>query len=155
MINPRVILSGRKINDNVGKYIAEITIKKMIELGKSVNGSRVAVLGLTFKENCNDIRNTKVIDIVKELNSYHVDVLVHDPLADCKEARKEYGVELSDWSDINNVDAVILAVAHQFYLDIPVEDLVSKFTELRLLIDVKSVFDREALKQNDIHVWRL
>ncbi|OGT08271.1 MAG: GDP-mannose dehydrogenase [Gammaproteobacteria bacterium RBG_16_37_9] len=152
---PEVILSGRKINDNMGKYIAEQTIKKMIKMNKSINGATVAIAGLTFKENCNDIRNTRVVDIIAELRSYHINVLIHDPLADPKEVKHEYGIDLSDWSEIKNVDAMILAVAHKFYLDMPPQNIINKLAKPALLIDVKSVFDREFLKKNKIEFWRL
>lgn len=154
-LNPQIILSGRKTNDGMGKYIAEKTIKKMVELDKPINGANVAVLGLTFKENCNDIRNTRVVDIINELNSFHINVLLHDPLADPEEVKREYNLNLNDWDDIKNVDAIILAVSHQFYLNIPMEDLVSRFRGPKLLIDVKGIFDKEVLAQNDVHVWRL
>jgi UDP-N-acetyl-D-galactosamine dehydrogenase len=154
-LSPRVILSGRRINDQMGQYIAEQTVKKMIQLNKSVNGSRVAIAGLTFKENCSDIRNTKVMDIISELRNYKVNVLVHDPVADPKKAKHEYNLELISWDEIKNLDALILAVPHRFYLDIPTEDIINKLAKPPLLIDVKSVIDREFLKEKAVQVWRL
>ncbi len=154
-LNPQVILSGRRINDDMGKYVAEQTIKKMVRMGKAVNGANVAILGLTFKEDCNDIRNTRVVDIIEELRSYHVNVLVHDPLADAEEVKHEYGIILSDWDDIRDVDAIVLAVAHKFYLDMPIKELVAKAVEPKLLIDVKSVIDKEVLAKYNVAVWRL
>lgn len=154
-LNPEVILAGRRINDNMGKYIAEQTIKQIIKLGKNVNGAKVAILGLTFKENCNDIRNTRVVDIVDELKAYHVDVNVHDPLADAEEVNHEYGLKLSSWEDINNVDAIILAVAHDHYLELPLDNIVAKLTSPKLIVDVKSILDRDILAKQNVNVWRL
>lgn len=154
-LNPQVILAGRRINDDMGRYIAEQTVKQMIKADKAIKGSTVAVLGLTFKENCNDIRNTRVIDIVEELRSYHINVLIHDPLANSVEVKHEYGVELTEWSDITQVDGLIVAVAHDFYVNLPLAELAAKLKPRRLLIDVKGIFDREALVANDMCFWRL
>jgi len=112
---PEVILAGRRINDNMGKYVAQKTIKMMIASGIQVNKARVAVLGLSFKENVPDLRNTRVIDIVNELKDYGVEVLVHDPLADIHEAHQHYNIDLISLNKIKNVDAVVLAVAHNSY----------------------------------------
>lgn len=154
-LNPQVILSGRRVNDNMGKYIAEQTIKKMIKSGKQINRTTVAIFGLTFKENCNDIRNSRVIDIIEELRNYYINVLVHDPLANPEEVKHAYDIDLSDLAKIENVDAIILAVSHKFYLDMPVKDLVAKLANPRLIIDVKSVLNKIILLQNDVDVWRL
>lgn len=108
-----VILSGRKTNDGMGKFIAEKTIRKLIETGKVVKDSHVLVMGLTFKEDCLDLRNSKVEDIINELKEYNVKVSVVDPLADKREAKKEYNVELETFENISDVDAVILAVGHK------------------------------------------
>lgn len=154
-INPEVILSGRRINDNMGKYVAEQTIKQMIKLGLAVNGAKVAILGLTFKENCNDIRNTKVVDIITELRSYGVEVIVHDPIADPDEVRHEYDVELIKWENLPSVHAIVAAVAHDFYLQQPMKVFSHKLLTPKLIIDVKSMFDREQLVVHDINLWRL
>jgi UDP-N-acetyl-D-galactosamine dehydrogenase len=154
-LSPKIILSGRRINDGMGKYIAERTIKKMINLNKRVKGSTIAIAGLTFKENCPDIRNSRVIDIITELNSYNVNVIVHDPLADSQKTKDEYDIDLVDWDDIKNVDAFILAVPHKFYLDKHPQELINKLAKPGLLIDVKSTISREVLKEKDIEVWRL
>ncbi|MGE4578575.1 MAG: nucleotide sugar dehydrogenase [Desulfuromonadales bacterium] len=142
--HPEVILAGRRINDGMGKYVAENTVKKMIKAGKAVKGARVLVLGLTFKENVPDIRNSKVIDIVRELQDYEIEVLVADPLADADEARHEYGLELVDVDVVGQVDAVVWAVAHDAYRQ--------RFTPAALkalcgdgcgvVVDVKAVLDR-------------
>ena len=154
-VRPEVILSGRRTNDNMGKYIAEQTVKQVVKANKSVNGAKVAVLGLTFKENCPDIRNTRVIDIVDELKSYHVDVLVNDLLADVAEAQREYGISLVAWDDITQVDAIILAVAHDKYIKMSLAEYAAKLTNPKILIDVKSVFDSKQLAVQGIQVWRL
>jgi len=154
-IHPQVILAGRRVNDDMGKYIAEQTIKQMVRLNKRVNNAKVAILGLTFKENCNDIRNTKVIDIVNELKSYQVDVLVHDPLADSGQVKVEYGIDLAAFANFLALDVIILAVAHNFYLTMPIEHLVQKLASPRLIIDIKGVLDQKKLAAHGVTVWRL
>ena len=111
--HPQVILAGRRINDGMGKYVAEQTVKQMIQAGDHVKGANVIVLGLTFKENCADLRNSRVIDIMRELESFGANVHVHDPVADASEARHEYGVELRSWDELPRADAIIAAVAHR------------------------------------------
>ncbi|MCP3177486.1 nucleotide sugar dehydrogenase [Desulfuromonas sp. KJ2020] len=156
--HPEVILAGRRINDGMGKYVAENTVKKMIKAGKAVKGARAVVLGLTFKENVPDIRNSKVIDIVRELQDYGIEVLVTDPLADSDEARHEYGLELVDLETIGTVDAVVWAVAHDQFL--------TQFTPGALkhlcgaggcgvVVDVKSVLSPEAVESEGLHYWGL
>jgi UDP-N-acetyl-D-glucosamine/UDP-N-acetyl-D-galactosamine dehydrogenase len=113
-------------------------------------------LGLTFKENCNDIRNTKVVDIIEELKSYHVDVLVHDPLADPEDVSHEYGLTLTKWEDIKQADAMILAVAHDFYIQNNfIAQIINKLENPKLIIDIKSVLDRAALSRDKVTIWRL
>ena len=153
--HPQVILAGRRINDGMGKFIAEQTVKHMIRNGSPVRDSRVNVLGLTFKENCPDIRNTRVIDVIRELQSYGVDVQVHDPVSDAEEARREYCIELKPWDDLPRADALVLAVAHQQFLARPLADYLSKVVAGGCFIDVKSQFDLPALKLAGLTVWRL
>jgi UDP-N-acetyl-D-glucosamine/UDP-N-acetyl-D-galactosamine dehydrogenase len=153
--HPQVILAGRRINDGMGKYIAEQTIKHMIAGGSAIKGAKVNVLGLTFKENCADLRNSKVVDIINELRSYGVEVFVHDPEADPKEAMHEYGVELSTWEALPRAEAMVAAVAHQQYKQLPIEALSSKVVTNGCFIDVKAGFDAEALKKAQLTVWRL
>src|SRR5699024_4565124 len=117
----QIILAGRKINDNMGKYVAENTVKLMIKGNRQIKGARVAILGLTFKENCPDVRNTKVIDIINELKQYEINTIVHDPQADKNDVLNEYGIELKDREDIKDVDAVILAVPHEEYKELTLE----------------------------------
>lgn len=154
-VHPEVILAGRRINDNMGKYVAEQTVKHINRLGKPINGAKIGVLGLTFKENCSDIRNTKVIDIIDELNAYHADIVLHDPRADADAVKHEYSIQMSSWDDLNDLDAMILAVPHSDYLKHPLADLVSRLKNPKLLIDIKSVFDTAHLEEHGVHVWRL
>ena len=115
----------------------------------------MAILGLTFKENCPDLRNSKVVDIIAELREYCCDVRVHDPIADPKEVQEEYGFELCDWDDLSQCGAVILAVPHRQYLDIGVADLAALMADDATLVDVKSILDREAIAAAGLNVWRL
>ena len=153
--HPQVILAGRRINDGMGKYIAEQTVKRMIQAEFPVKGSHVNVLGLTFKENCPDLRNSKVIDVIRELESYGVAVHVHDPVASPDEARHEYGVDLVAWDDLPKANAIVAAVAHTHFRQRPVEDFVAKLSSGGLFVDVKCQADQAALGANGIDVWRL
>ncbi len=153
--HPQVILAGRRINDSMGKFIAEQTIKHMIASGSYIKGARVNVLGLTFKENCGDLRNSKVIDIIKELQSYGVEVHVTDPTADPEEAMHEYGVELERFDDLPRADAIVAAVAHREYQELSVEDLGRKMIKGGAFIDVKAVFDVQAIQGAGYKLWRL
>ena len=151
----QVILAGRRINDGMGKFIAEQTVKQMIAAGSYVKGAKVNLLGLTFKENCPDIRNSKVVDIIRELASYNIEVFVHDPWADAGEALREYGVRLLAWNDLPRADAVVAAVAHRDFLKLETEDLARKLIKGGTFIDVKAAFDAAQLKAAGIGVWRL
>jgi UDP-N-acetyl-D-glucosamine/UDP-N-acetyl-D-galactosamine dehydrogenase len=153
--HPQVILAGRRINDGMGKYIAEQTIKQMIAAGSSIKGATVNVLGLTFKEDCADLRNSKVVDIIRELQSYGVEVFVHDPHADSQEALQEYGVRLSTWTDLPMADAVVAAVAHRTFQSLGAQGLTGKLTAGGCFIDVKAAFDASMLRSQGWHVWRL
>ena len=153
--HPQVILAGRRINDGMGKYIAEQTVKQMIAGGSHVKGAKVVVLGLTFKENCADVRNSKVVDIIHELASYGVEVHVHDPEADAAEAAREYGVTLTAWDALPRADAVVAAVAHRGFLARSPADLAGRLVAGGSFIDVKSAFDAAALQQAGARVWRL
>ncbi len=153
--HPQVVLAGRKTNDNMGKFIAEQTVKRLVHHGHCVNGAKVAVLGLTFKENCPDLRNSKVVDIITELREYCCDILVHDPLADPEEARHEYGLELKSWEELADCQAVILAVPHARYLALDIADYAALLAADGTLIDIKSVLDRDRLAAARLNVWRL
>jgi len=153
--HPQVILAGRRINDGMGKYIAEQTIKKMISGGNVIKGSKINILGLTFKEDCSDLRNSKVIDIIRELESYGVEVSVTDPLAQPEDARREYGVNLQPIGHLQQADALIIAVAHQEYKKLTPKDLNQLLVTEGVLIDVKAVFDLQSTEKNNFQVWRL
>lgn len=153
--NPQIILAGRRINDNMGRFVVEKTVKMMIAQGQPIKDTRVGILGLTFKEDCPDLRNTRVVDIIAELESYGCDVMVHDPMADPEEAKKYYGVELCSWEALTNLGAIILAVPHGAYREKSVADLVSTLRQGGCLIDVKSVLDMDAVNETGVPFWRL
>ncbi|MBL8503240.1 MAG: nucleotide sugar dehydrogenase [Rhodocyclaceae bacterium] len=153
--HPQVILAGRRINDGMGKFIAEQTVKQMIAAGGYVKGARVNILGLTFKENCADLRNSKVVDVIEELKSYGVEVFVHDPAAGEEEALRECGVRLQTWEALPRADALIAAVAHRPFLELSAEDLQRKLVKGGCFIDVKACFDRKSLEAAGMRVWRL
>jgi UDP-N-acetyl-D-galactosamine dehydrogenase len=153
--HPEVILAGRRINDSMGKYIAEQTIKQIIQAGHSVNGSHVIVMGITFKEDCPDSRNTRVIDVVNELKSYGVKVSVHDPVADAEEARHEYGIELHSWESLPTAKAIVAAVAHKPFLGMAMDQYLKKLERGGCFIDVKSRFNARTFTDAGMHVWRL
>ena len=153
--HPQVILAGRRINDGMGKFIAEQTIKHMISLGSVIKGAKVNVLGLTFKENCGDLRNSKVIDIIRELQTYGVDVHVTDPRAEAEEAMHEYGVKLVPWADLPRADAIVAAVAHQEFAELSIKEMGRKLVDGGAFIDVKASFDALALKAAGYKLWRL
>lgn len=152
--HPEVILAGRRINDNMGKYIAEQTIKQMIAAGSPIKGAHVNILGLTFKENCADLRNTKVADMVRELQSYGVQTHVHDPWAEADESQHEYGITLEPREALVPADALVVAVAHREFRDIPT-GFPQLLREGGCLIDVKALFDRTQIEATQFHYWRL
>jgi UDP-N-acetyl-D-galactosamine dehydrogenase len=154
-LHPEVILAGRRINDNMGKFVAEETVKCLVTRGRRVNGAKAVVLGLTFKENCADLRNSKVVDVVRELESFGVEVSVHDPQSSPDEAMHEYGIRLVGWEELPAADALILAVAHRQFLSMPFETLTSKVVPEGCVIDVKSALDRSRLEAAGLRVWRL
>ena len=152
----QVILAGRRINDDMGKYVAENCVKKLITADKAVRGAKVAILGFTFKENCPDTRNTKVIDIVNELREYGINPVIADPEADAAEAKGLYGVEFVDMDSIRGMDAVILAVAHKEFTGLTMEEIGGFFgEEKRVLLDVKGLLDRKAALEQGYVYWRL
>ena len=153
--HPEVILAGRQTNDNMGKFIAEQTVKHLSRSGHNISSARIALLGLTFKENCPDLRNSRVVDILTELDEYGCQILVHDPLADPVDAKQEYGVELCSLDEIRDCQAVILAVPHAQYLALAPKDIGAMMSENAIVIDIKSVIDREALAAQNLSVWRL
>ncbi len=153
--HPQVILAGRRINDSMGKFVAEKTVKLMCSAGVNIRNTKVAIFGLTFKENCADTRNTRVVDIIDELRNYGIDPLVHDPLADRPSARAMYGLTLCDKTDLINLDAVIIAVAHDAYRAMSIADFQAMLTQNGCLIDVKGMLNPKTVSENGIHIWRL
>ena len=153
--HPQVILAGRRINDGMGKYIADQTVKLMIQAGSAVKGAAVNVLGLTFKENCSDLRNSRVIDVIRELASFGASVHVHDPVADPADALREYGVQLTPWDELPRADAIVSAVAHRAYEQYSPDALVAKLMPNGVYVDVKCRADAVALRARGIQVWRL
>jgi UDP-N-acetyl-D-galactosamine dehydrogenase len=153
--HPQVILAGRRINDGMGKYVAEQSVKHLIQAGFAVKGADVGVLGLTFKENCPDLRNSRVIDVIRELQSYGCRVHVHDPVADAVEARHEYGVDLVPWDALPRCSALVAAVAHREFRARPVDDFVARLLPGGLYVDVKAQADATALRARGVAVWRL
>ncbi len=153
--HPQVILAGRRINDGMGKFIADQTVKQIIKGGGQVKRARVNVLGLTFKENCSDIRNTKVVDIIHELESFGVEVYLHDPVADAEEAMHEYGVNILPWEELPQADAIVMAVAHNEFVNMPLHHLLGKVVHGGCFIDVKSKFNRDILEDEGVRIWRL
>ncbi len=152
---PQVILAGRRINDGMGKYIAQRTVKEMIHAGHNMLGARVTVLGLTFKEDCPDLRNSKVIDIIHELEDYGINVQVCDPLADADEALHEYGVTLVPFDELKTSEAVVVAVAHKEYLSLSTKKLSAMMNGAPLIIDVKGIYNRQRIENDNIRIWRL
>ncbi len=153
--HPEVILAGRRINDSMGAYVAKQTVKTLIKTRGNLNGGLVNVLGLTFKENCPDLRNSKVVDIIRELKEYGMTVHVHDPHGESAEAEHEYGISLTAWDKMPAADALVLAVAHKEYLAMPLDDLLSKAVPNGCVIDVKSALDRAAVAAKGFTLWRL
>ena len=153
----QIILNGRIVNDNMGKYVADATIKEMIKAGKAPKNSKVAILGLTFKENCPDTRNSKVDDIIKRLNEYDIDPIVVDPWASERDAFLEYGVKLTKLEDVHDVDCLIVAVAHNEFKNLSLTDLKKMFKKgvEQVLVDVKGLYKIEELKASGMKWWRL
>ena len=154
--HPEVILAGRRINNGMGKFVAEQTMKLLSQLSRPANEMKVGVLGLTFKENVPDLRNSKVPDIIHELHEYGIKVVVHDPIAENEEAVAEYGIHLVDWNEMKDLDGLIVAVAHKKFSDLGLMDLLALLRTQKqgVLIDVKSIFDPGQIPAS-IKYWRL
>ena len=141
--------------DGMGKFIAEQTVKQMIAGGSPIKGAKVNVLGLTFKEDVPDLRNSRAVDVIHELQTYGVEVAVHDPIALAADAHEEYGITLTGWDALPVADAVVLAVPHQDYIQRPCRDYVAMLRRGGCFVDVKARFDRKALEAASVRVWRL
>jgi len=153
--HPEVILAGRRINDGMGPYVARKAVQQMIHQGRNVLGAKVNVMGLTFKENCKDIRNSKVIDVVRELEQFGCEVFVHDPEADPDETMHEYGVKLRTWDELPAADCLILAVAHGAFREHSTEDWQKKIVRQGCLVQVKAFLDPAPFKREGVRAWRL
>ena len=154
--HPQVILAGRRINNGMAAYVAQQTIKQMIGNGTNIKGAKVIVLGLTFKENCSDLRNSKVADVVKELQDFGCEVHVHDPQAEPEQALHEYGITLSEWGQLpQNADAIVAAVSHAEYTTQPVTNLLALLKPGSVFIDIKSAYSPEAITAAGACLWRL
>jgi len=152
----QVILAGRKINDDMGKYVAENTLKQLIKANRQIKGCRVLIMGITFKENCSDIRNSKVIDVINEFKEYGVEVEVVDPLADENEVQREYGIKLSQIEDVADIDAIIFAVPHEKFKNITLKNLKKIYKDDKLvLIDIKGMFNKKKAESLNYLYWRL
>lgn len=155
----QIILSGRRINDDMGKYVAENVVKKLIAADVSIKNAKVAILGFTFKENCPDTRNTKIIDIYKELQEYGITAMIADPTADADEAKRLYGVEFADMDTIRDCDAVVLAVAHEAFKALSQADFDKMFKAgdngKKVLVDIKGLLDRKQYEAAGYKYWRL
>jgi UDP-N-acetyl-D-galactosamine dehydrogenase len=152
--HPQVILAGRRINDSMGAYLGQRLVKLLVQRHLPIKGARVGILGLTFKENVPDLRNSRVPDIVAELRQFGIEPLVHDFLADAQQAQQEYGIQLADWQDLSNLDAVVLAVSHKAYLNMPFEHLLACVRSGGVLMDVKSALDPAKIPPN-VNYWSL
>ncbi len=155
----QIILSGRRINDDMGKYVAENVVKNLIKADVAIRTSKIAILGFTFKENCPDTRNSKVIDIVNELREYGIEPIIADPIADSSDAKREYGVEFTDISEIKDMDAVIIAVSHDEFANMKLSDFDKLFKNVpnnkKVLVDVKSILNRKEVENAGYVYWRL
>lgn len=151
----QIISAGRKVNDSMGEFVADAIIKQLVLTGKPVKNTKVTIFGFTFKENCPDLRNSKVIDIVKRLKEYGINPLIIDPWVDADELKQEYGVELSKYEDVSNQDALVFAVAHKEFKELSLNNLDKLYSDQKVLIDVKAMFDTDKLIDDGYKYWRL
>ncbi len=153
--HPQVILAGRRINDGMGQFVAEQTIKQLIANDLSVKGADIVVLGMTFKENCSDLRNSKVIDVITEFRSYGCNVHVHDPHADSTECEHEYGIGLTAWDQLPKANAIVAAVAHTAYKEMGPAKILEKLVPGGIFADLKCAYDQDAIRASGARLWRL
>lgn len=151
----QIILSGRKINEQMAAFVAENTVKKLIKADKKVKGAKVGIMGVTFKENCPDVRNSKVLELIDELDEYDIKTIVYDPVADQDELKHESEVELSGKEDLIDLDAVIFAVAHNEFKDLTIDEIDKFFLDEKIMIDVKTMFEEEEMKDKGYTYWNL
>jgi len=154
--HPQVILAGRRINDGMASYVSKQTIRQMILSDSVIKGAKVIVLGLTFKENCSDLRNSKIADLISELESFGCNLFVHDPLAGAVDAQHEYGITLNPWEKLpRNVDAVVAAVSHREYLKMPLHEITGLIKSGGVFVDIKSAYDPTAIRNAGFRLWRM
>lgn len=153
----QIILAGRKINDDMGTYVGGSVIKQMIKARQDIEGARVAILGLTFKENVSDVRNTKVIDVIEELHEYGIEPIVYDPMAEPEEVQEVFNIALADKEDLHDLDCIILAVPHKQFFETDLLEELDKLyrSDKKVLIDIKSILDRKACEAKGIQYWSL
>ncbi|MGE3919513.1 MAG: nucleotide sugar dehydrogenase [Gammaproteobacteria bacterium] len=152
---PQLVLAGRRVNESVPKYIAGQTIKKLIQADVPIKGAKIAILGITFKENCPDLRNSKVINLIKELNSYGCHVFTHDPVAYADEAKQHFAIELIPWYELPTVDVMIFAVSHQQFIRLSKKEIASKIRKNGLVVDVKGLFKPNSFNHYGLNFWQL
>lgn len=150
-----LLLASRHINENISKFIATQAIKQLIHLNIQIPTARIAILGFTYKENCSDLRDTKVIDIINELTSYGATVMVHDPIADTGAAKKEFNVDLYSWKDLTDLDAIIITVSHRYYIELDKNEYKKKLNRRGLIMDIKEILDRKDFADTEIVLWKL
>jgi UDP-N-acetyl-D-galactosamine dehydrogenase len=150
-----VILAGRRINDGMARFVAEMAVKRLAQAGFAAHGSKAIVAGLAFKEDCPDLRNSKVADLVTELANYGLDVHVHDPVIDAEEAEHEYGIKLKSWDSLPRAELVVLAVPHRELLARPLAEYAAKAVRGAVFVDVKSKLDPRSIESHGFAVWRL
>jgi len=151
----QIILSGRKINEQMAAFVAENTVKKLIKADKKVKGAKVGIMGVTFKENCPDVRNSKVLELIEELDEYEIETVIYDPVADQDELKNESEVELSEKEELTDLDAVIFAVAHNEFKDLTIDEIDKLFLDEKIMIDVKTMFEEEEMKDKGYTYWNL
>jgi UDP-N-acetyl-D-galactosamine dehydrogenase len=151
----QIILSGRKINEQMTAFVAENTVKKLIKADKKVKGAKVGIMGVTFKENCPDVRNSKVLELIEELDEYEIETVIYDPVADQDELKHESEVELSGKEDLIDLDAVIFAVAHNEFKELTIDEIDKFFLDEKIMIDVKTMFEEEEMKEKGYTYWNL
>ena len=151
----QIISAGRRVNDGMSAFVAGKIVASLIHADKKVKGARLAILGITFKENCADVRNTRIVDIIRELAEYEMDVRVVDPVADADEAQREYGVQLCGMQDVGDADAVVVAVAHEAFRKLDLSRIASLQRGTPVLVDVKGIYDMDAAKDAGFVYWRL
>jgi len=153
--HPEIILAGRRINDSMAAFVAQQTVKQLTRAGAPIKNAKVSILGLTFKENCSYLQNSKVANVVRELQDYGSNVSVHHPVADTDDAKHEYGISLVAWDDLPEADAIVAAVSHKKYLSLPKSELLEKLKPGGVFVDVKSAYDSIAIEAAGYRVWRL